>query len=149
MPKEFTLEELATLTQSLFVGNPKHRVSYVNNLESASHHEVSFLANPRYKELLSVTNAGIICIDTQTPLIEGKNFLVSDNPSKSFQLITDKMLAGSASGFKGIHPMAVLHETVHYADDVVIGPNTTIDQGVTIGKGCKIIQMSLLELMSL
>lgn len=138
MPKEFTLEELATLTQSLFVGNPKHRVSYVNNLESASHHEVSFLANPRYKELLSVTNAGIICIDTQTPLIEGKNFLVSDNPSKSFQLITDKMLAGSASGFKGIHPMAVLHETVHYADDVVIGPNTTIDQGVTIGKGCKI-----------
>lgn len=138
MPKEFTLEELATLTKSIYVGNPNHSVSYINNLESASNCEVSFLANPRYKELLKVTQAGVICIDKETSIIEGKNFLISNNPSKTFQLITDAMLSSSASGFVKIHASAVLHESVRYGENVTIGPNTTIDQGVTIGKNSKI-----------
>lgn len=138
MSKEFTLEELATLTKCVYVGNPKHKVIYINNLESASEREVSFLANPRYKELLQSTKAGVVCIDQGTPIIEGKNFLISDNPSKTFQLITDAILSSSASGFIGVHSSAVLHETVCLGADVSIGPNTTIDQGVLIGKGSKI-----------
>lgn len=138
MTKNFTLEELSALTRSKFVGNPQHTVNQVNSLESASSHEVSFLANFRYKELLKTTQAGIICIDTQTIPIEGKNFLISENPSKVFQTITDLMLPASVSGFEGIHPSAVIHPSAQIAEDVTIGPNTTIDQKVIIGKRSKI-----------
>lgn len=138
MSKVFTLEALAKFAQCDFIGNPHHTVDCVNSLESASSSEVSFLANLRYKDLLATSQAGIICIDLSTPLIEGKNFLISSNPSKTFQLITDLILSTGLSGFEKIHPTAVIHETVSYAEDVVIGPHVTIDQNVSIGKGTKI-----------
>lgn len=138
MSKQFTLKELSDLTGAELFGDPNHTVTYVNSLESATASEVSFLANPRYQDLLKLTAAGVICIDAGTPLIEGKNFLVSSSPSKTFQMIVEAILVASSSGFSKVHPSAVLHETAIYGKDVLIGPHVTIDQNVKIGNGTKI-----------
>ncbi|MBM3191922.1 MAG: UDP-3-O-(3-hydroxymyristoyl)glucosamine N-acyltransferase [Chlamydiae bacterium] len=138
MSKKFTLEELARFAVCDFSGDPRHVITFVNSLESAEPHEVSFLANPRYRDLLASTKAGIVCIDTTTPLIEGKNFLISPNPSKTFQIITDLILSTNTSGFENIHPSAVIHPSACLAEGVAIGPHVTIDQKVTIDKGTKI-----------
>lgn len=138
MRKTFTLEELACMTQAELFGDPLYSVSDVSSLEAACSSDISFLSNPRYKEWLERTQAGVVCIDKHTQPIAGKNFLISDNPSKTFQCITDALLASSQSGFTAIHPSAVLHHSVRYAPDVTIGPHTTIDQGVVIGEGTKI-----------
>lgn len=138
--KKFTLSELAELTKSTLVGNPDHCITGVDALDSANSDDASFLANLRYRSLLKETKAGVICIDRQTPIEEGKNFLLSDDPSLSFQIIMGTLLnsAHNSTGFEGIHPTAVIHPSVKIGKDVQIGPHVVIDQHSAIGDYTKI-----------
>lgn len=140
MAKRFSLAELAELTNTKLIGNPTATIVNVDSLESASESDATFLANPRYKEAMKHTKAGVICIDANTTLIEEKNFLISDNPSRTFQQIVKILLSSNSitSGFVGIHPTAVIHEKATIGQDVTIGPNVVIDQDVRIGDRCKI-----------
>jgi UDP-3-O-[3-hydroxymyristoyl] glucosamine N-acyltransferase len=133
--KQFSLKELADLTQAKLVGNPHLVIAGVETLEDASSEDASFLANPRYVESMRKSAAGVICIDPSTPLPEGKAFLVSDHPSRTFQLIAELFLKSpyNTSGFHGIHPTAIIHPTAHIGKDVRIGPYSVIDQGAVIG----------------
>lgn len=140
MTKQFSLADLSKLTETELVGDPNLQISSVDNLESASEQDASFLSNPKYNEAMKQSKAGVICIDRKTTLVEGKNFLVSDNPSRTFQLIAEKILAstGQASGFKGVHPSAVVHETATIGKDVTIGPCAVIDAHAKVGDGTEI-----------
>jgi UDP-3-O-[3-hydroxymyristoyl] glucosamine N-acyltransferase len=133
--KSFTLAELSTLTGAELQGNPDYRISGVETLEIATPNEASFLANPRYNDLMKQSKAGVLCVHTQTPLVEGKNYLISEDPSRTFQTLVETFLASeyNHSGFKGIHPTAVIHETAKIGADVQIGPYVVIDQGAVIG----------------
>lgn len=133
--KEFTLAELAALTKAKLVGDPNHIISGVESLDAATQSDASFLANPRYREVMAKSEAGVICIDPNTPQTEGKNYLVADNPSHAFQKIAEAILLSeyNQSGFKGIHSSAIIHPTAKIGKDVSIGPHVVIDQGVTIG----------------
>lgn len=135
--KETTLQALAELTQSELIGDPHYCISGIEALDEASEKDASFLANPRYKELLKQTKAGVVCIDRTTPLIEGKNYLISDNPSSCFQKIAEYILPYSHIGtqFTGIHETAVIHPTAKMGKNVSIGPYVTIDAHVVIGDG--------------
>src|SRR5579872_2533549 len=136
-PKRFSLKELAELTCATLIGNPNHLISGVEDLESASSAEASFLANLRYREAMALSHAGVICIDSKIPLIEGKNFFVSDNPSRTFQKIVEAFILPEAkqSGFPGIHPTAVIHPTAKIGKNVKIAPYVVVDQAATIGEG--------------
>ena len=79
------------------------------------------------------SKAGVICVDANTPLLDGKNFLISDNPSHTFQLIVKMFLSPAVSGFTGIHPSAIIHPSAQLGQNVHIGPSVVIDQGVKIG----------------
>lgn len=135
--KHFTLEALATYTHCQLIGDPHHLISGVADLEIASSHEASFLSNLRYQQALKKSNAGVIFVDGKTPLPEGKNYLISDQPSRAFQQLVDALYPArqSPSGFKGIHPTAVIHETTELAEGVSIGPYSVIDENVKIGAG--------------
>ncbi len=132
---EQTLQELATLTGSKLIGDPNHRITGVEDLETAGPKEASFLANPRYRSLLSTTHAGVICIDPDSPRVEGKNYLLSPSPTALFQKLIE--LFGKdklpASGFTGIHPTAVIHPSATLAPDVTVGPHAVIDAGCHVG----------------
>lgn len=156
--KQFSLSELAQLTQSILIGDPEHRISGVEALESATAQDASFLSNPRYREALDLSQAGVICINKEMPVFSGKNFLVSDDPSRAFQVIMEALLLTeeTESGFKGVHSTAVIHPSAKIAESVQIGPYVVIDQacevqeetrigafvsigpGVTIGSHCTI-----------
>lgn len=134
-PKRFSLKELAELTQASLVGNPLHMISGIDDLDSASSEEASFLANLRYREAMIQSQAGVICVDSKTPLLEGKNYLVSDNPSRTFQKIVEAFIHSEyqESGFTGIHPTAVIHPQATIGKDVQIGPHVVIDRGAVVG----------------
>jgi UDP-3-O-[3-hydroxymyristoyl] glucosamine N-acyltransferase len=135
MAKHFSLAELSELTQTELVGDPEFKIFSVDNLESASEKDASFLANPKYTEAMKQSSAGVICIDENTSRVKGKNFLVGDNPSRTFQLIAEAVLSSTHqhSGFKGIHPSAVVHETATIGKDVTIGPCAVVDAHAVIG----------------
>ena len=131
----FTLQELATYTSAQLVGDPTALIVGVNTLEEATEKDASFLANPRYLQAMRSSIAGVICIAPDIPLLEGRNYLISQNPSQTFQQIAERLIPSGSSAFKTIHPTAVIHETAILGKDVVIGPYAVIDQNTTIGDG--------------
>jgi UDP-3-O-[3-hydroxymyristoyl] glucosamine N-acyltransferase len=133
--KRFTLSDLAKLTEAHLVGNPEHVISNIETLEDASSEDASFLANLRYKELVKDSLAGVICVDPTLPLIEGKNYLVSQNPSRAFQKIAEAFYSKDEerTGFEGIHPTAVVHPTAKLGHNVQIAPYAVIDRNTEIG----------------
>ncbi len=143
--KIFTLAELAQKTKSDLVGNPSHIISNIADLESASAEDASFLANPKYEKAMHASSAGVVFVSPNTKLIEGRNFLVTENPSRAFQQAIEAFkgdLQQQLSGFSGIHPSAVIHETAVIGEGVTVGPHAVIDKGsvvghhTTIGAGC-------------
>lgn len=133
--KTYTLEKLAQLSGASLVGDPHYCVTGVDALDAATPTDVSFLANPRYAPLLAKTQAGVVCLHKDGPLDPSKNFLISEDPSGTFQTIVRLILQPEAtrSGFYGIHPTAVVHPTARIGSDVTIGPYVVIDQGATLG----------------
>jgi len=132
--KILNLSELKTLLNGQIVGNADHEVCGIANLEKASSGHVSFLSNPRYLQAMTKSNAGVILVDEHSPQVEGKNYLIVSNPSKAFQILIDYFHPQKKypSGFTGIHPTAVIHETASLAENVQIGPQAIIDEGVKI-----------------
>lgn len=129
------LAELAELTDTQLIGDPTHGISGVADLDSATPSDVSFLANPLYRPLLKTTKAGLICIDSETPRLEGKNYLICNNPSATFQLLVKLFVPGFISGFRGIHPTAVIHPSATIGPNVTIGPYAVVDAHCTIDSG--------------
>jgi UDP-3-O-[3-hydroxymyristoyl] glucosamine N-acyltransferase len=140
MRKQATLQELASLTDSSFVGDGSHVITGVDTLDLAGPEDASFLANPLYRGAMLKSKAGVICVSTTTPLEEGKNFLLCENPSLTFQKLVEYFLLSESriSGFEGIHSTAVIHPSVKLGKNVRIGPYVVIDQGTTIGDDTQI-----------
>ena len=137
--KRYTLAELAALTNSKVVGNPSHLIDAVADLESATSSQVTFLDNPRYQSLMQTTNAGAVFVHPSIPLVDGKNYLINESPSKAFQIVVEAVLGQNYryTGFEGIYPSAIIHPTAKLGINVQIGPHAVIDQDVQIGAGTK------------
>lgn len=132
----FTLAELAEYTQSTLIGQPDYKITNVADLESASAEDASFLANPLYEDAMRNSKAGVVFVSASAPMEPGRNFLVNENPSRAFQMTVEAFMGDTlheTSGFKGIHPTAVIHETVTIGADVTIGPHAVIDKMAVIG----------------
>lgn len=129
----YTLAELGALCGAQLIGDPSTLITGVNTLDEATPQDASFLANPRYIESMKKSQAGVICITPQTPPPEGKNFLISEDPSRTFQAIAELLLKPSTSGFTGIHPTAVIHPSAILGLNVTVGPHAVIDRDVKVG----------------
>jgi UDP-3-O-[3-hydroxymyristoyl] glucosamine N-acyltransferase len=81
------------------------------------------------------SRAGIICVGPSVQLIEGKNYLISDNPSALFQQLAEMILCIDKlfTGFEGVHPTAQIHPTALIDPTATIGPCAVIDMHAVIG----------------
>lgn len=133
--KSYHLQDLATLTGSQLIGNPQYQVEDVADIETATPQDVSFLSNPRYKQAMKNSQAGVICIDKHTTPLDNKNFLICLDPSRTFQQIVELFHPQRlySSGFSGIHPTAVVHPSAQIGQEVTISPYAVIDENVVIG----------------
>jgi UDP-3-O-[3-hydroxymyristoyl] glucosamine N-acyltransferase len=137
--KSFTLAELADLLSAQLIGNPLLSIKGANALDKAKGHDASFLSNPRYRDAMKETKAGVVCIDRETPPVDGKNYLVVDDPSRSFQKIIELFHSSqSSTAFIGIHPTAVIDPSASIGQEVTIGPYAVIDRNVQIKDRTKI-----------
>ena len=136
-----TLGELEALLQGKLQGNKEHIISGVADIGNANESEATFLAHSRYQNQLETTSAGLILIDGKTTAPEGKNVLITENPSLAFQTLIEefhKQTHTEKSAFSGIHPSAVIAESATIGKNVTIGPFVCIDNGVTIGDNTRI-----------
>lgn len=135
--KSYTLQELAERTAATLIGDPSKVISGIDSLEEASDSDASFLSNPRYREAMKSTKAGVVCIDTETEAQEGGSYLISKDPSRTFQIIAEllRVAQGQETAFTGIHPTAVIDASAVVGSHVSIGPYAVIDRKAVIGDG--------------
>lgn len=135
-----TLAEISRLTNTRLIGNPAHVITNVADLESATLEDASFLASPRYESAMQRSQAGVVFIHSNAAHPDGRNFLLSDDPSLAFQTLVNLLFkdAHEKTGFEGIHPTAVIHPTAKIGKNAIIGPHAVIDKGVIIGENVQI-----------
>ncbi len=127
------LWKLAQITGAKLQGDPEYQISSVADLESATATDASFLSNPLYAPLLKKTEAGVVCIEAAAQQLPGKNYLISDNPSLTFQQIAEFLYGErKPTGFTGINPTAVIHQEAKIGPNVSIGPYAVVDSGAEI-----------------
>ncbi len=148
---EKTLSELAVLLDGKIIGDANTIITGINSLDEAINGEISFLANPKYREQLVTTKASAILVKPGTEST-GKNLLIVPDPYVAFGKLLE-YFHGRPRPKAGIHPLAFIGENAivsaeasiyphvyvgaraRIAKDVTLYPGVVIDCDVTIGEG--------------
>lgn len=130
----------------------------IASLDAAGEDDVSFLGNEKYYPQFLGTKAGVVIVPEG--VIEGPEssaLIAVANPSLAFALVVDHFKAVPRAFVPGVHPAAVVDESVKMdgekvrihagavvmegasvGDGTEIGPNAVVGEGVRIGRDCRI-----------
>lgn len=137
----YTLAEIAAHIGAEVHGKDDYVIHSIGTLLSASENQIAFLANSKYRQQLSTTNASAVILSEDCLSGFSGNALVMKNPYLGFAL-TAQLLDTTPEPADSIHPSAVIHPTAVLGKNVAIGANTVIEShveladGVNIGAGC-------------
>jgi len=117
-------------------------ITGVNTLAEASASELSFLANPKYAPQLETTGAGAVLVSADQAL-HTKPCLISAHPYLDFARSV-QLFAKPQGSFKGISPLAFVHEDARIDPSAAIAPFVYIGPGAQVNAGVRIFSGSYL-----
>ena len=126
-----TLEEIAEIIGSRFVGDPQFPVLGMNEIHVVQPGDIVFVDHPKYYDKALQSLATIILINKEVPCPSGKALLISDDPFRDFNKLTRHFNPFRGAN-RAIADTAVIGEGTH------IQPNVFIGNNVKIGKNCLI-----------
>lgn len=155
-PQPYTLKQIATIIKSSFVGDENFPVLGMNEIHVVEQGDIVFVDHPKYYDKALQSRATIILINKEVECPEGKALLISDDPFRDFNKLTDffkpfqkstALIAPSAQigentiiqhgAFIGnnvkIGKNCTIHSNVSIYDDCIIGDNVTIHAGSVLG----------------
>ncbi|MFK8298231.1 UDP-3-O-(3-hydroxymyristoyl)glucosamine N-acyltransferase [Capnocytophaga cynodegmi] len=155
-PQPYTLKQIATIIKSSFVGDENFPVLGMNEIHVVEEGDIVFVDHPKYYDKALQSRATIILINKEVECPEGKALLISDDPFRDFNKLTDffkpfqkstALIAPSAQigentiiqhgAFIGnnvkIGKNCTIHSNVSIYDDCIIGDNVTIHAGSVLG----------------
>ena len=141
--KTLSLKEIADALNANLIGNPDEIITGINGIMEAGQGDITFLANPKYKEHLPLCQASAIMVGRDVTA-EGVNLLQVDNPRMDYAKVINLMFpskteSGLVSDKAFIAPTAQIAENctifpnVYIGENSSVGKNTVIYPGVTIG----------------
>lgn len=133
----FTLGELAVRFGCSLKGNPDARVAHVATLQGAGADAVAFLANPRYRNQLAGTHAGVVVLHPKLADACPVPALLHENPYAAYARIAT-LLHPSPITPPGIHPAAVVDPEATVSTSASIGAHAVIEAGVHVGERVQI-----------
>ena len=139
----FTLSDIARRLGGEVAGDGAVELSGVGTLEAAGAHQITFLANPKYRGKLKETRAGAVILGAAERDATDKPRIVAPNPYAYFARVA-QLFAPQAAFPPGTHPSSVVHEgaqiaaSASVAEFVSIGAGAVIGEGVRIGPGCHV-----------
>ncbi|MEO6155237.1 MAG: UDP-3-O-(3-hydroxymyristoyl)glucosamine N-acyltransferase [Thermomonas sp.] len=142
-PAPFTAASLAERFGLRLHGEGSLIVNGVGTLESAGAGQLSFLANPRYRDQLAITGASVVILGEDDAALCPTACLVAPDPYVAFARIA-ALFEVKLSPTPGIHPSAVIDDDAIVAATASIGAHTSvgarsrIGAGAVIGPGCVI-----------
>ncbi len=136
----FTASELARRFGLALRGEDR-AVHGVATLAAAGPGDLGFLANPRYRQQLAGTAAGVVVMRDADAQGHAGTALVAADPYVAFARIA-ALFERTPGLVPGIHPSAVVdasaqvHPSAQVGPHVAIGANSRIGAGARIGPGC-------------
>jgi UDP-3-O-[3-hydroxymyristoyl] glucosamine N-acyltransferase len=154
--KQHTLKQIAKLIDCSFVGDDNFPVLGMNEIHVVTSGDIVFVDHPKYYDKALNSKATVILINKEVNCPEGKALLISDDPFRDFNKLTDYFKPFQSSN-SSISPSAtigkntiiqpncfighnvvigdncIIHSNVSIYDDAVIGNNVTIHAGTVLG----------------
>ncbi|WP_191859606.1 UDP-3-O-(3-hydroxymyristoyl)glucosamine N-acyltransferase [Hanstruepera ponticola] len=128
-PRKHTLKEIASLINVDYVGSDDFSVLGMNEIHVVESGDIVFVDHPKYYDKALNSAATIVLINKKVECPEGKALLISDDPFRDFNKLTNH--------FKPFHSAnAAISDTATIGEGTIIQPNCFIGNNVTIGKNC-------------
>ncbi len=126
-----TLQDIANILKCDFVGHAEFPVLGMNEIHVVEPGDIVFVDHPKYYEKALQSAATIVLINKQVECPEGKALLISDDPFRDFNLLTNHFNPFIASKQN-------ISSSAQIGAGTVIQPNVFIGNNVKIGKNCLI-----------
>jgi len=130
-PKPYTLEEIAQLIACDFKGDRDFQVLGMNEIHVVEPGDIVFVDHPKYYDKALNSAATIVLINKDVDCPEGKALLISDDPFRDFNTLTQHFKPFITANNQ-------ISETAVIGKNTVIQPNCFIGHNVTIGNHCVI-----------
>jgi len=140
-PIPHSLEQIASIIQSEFVGDANFQVLGMNEIHVVEAGDIVFVDHPKYYDKALNSKATTVLINKKVDCPEGKALLISDDPFRDFNKLTnffkpfEKASASIASSAK-IGKNTVIQPNAFIGNNVVIGDNCFIHSNVSIYDNC-------------
>ncbi|RZS93716.1 UDP-3-O-(3-hydroxymyristoyl)glucosamine N-acyltransferase [Aquimarina brevivitae] len=128
-PQEHTLKQIATIINAEFIGSPDFPVLGMNEIHVVTPGDIVFVDHPKYYEKALHSKATVVLINKKVACPEGKALLISDDPFRDFNKLTDYFKPFQRS-------TAQIAETAIIGENTVIQPGAFVGNNVSIGKNC-------------
>jgi UDP-3-O-[3-hydroxymyristoyl] glucosamine N-acyltransferase len=128
-PKVYSLKEIAQIINSKFVGDPNFPVSGMNEIHVVTPGDIVFVDHPKYYDKALQSAATIVLINKEVTCPEGKALLLSDDPFRDFNILTNHFRPFQFSN-------VTISDTAQIGEGTIIQPNCFIGHNVQIGKNC-------------
>src|SRR5882672_5499492 len=115
------------------IGNPATRIGRIATLQSARPGDLSFLAHPRYRPQLLMTQASAVILAPSERDATSLARIVCDNPYLYYARAA-QFLETQAPPVPGIHPSAVVESGAVVAASATVGPFCRIGAGARLGE---------------
>lgn len=127
-----TLGEVADRLALECRGDRARMLTGMANLVHAQPHQLSFLANPKYRKFLDASQAGAVILTAELAESVAVDCLISSDPYLSYARASH-LFERRARPEPGIHATAVVAPGAHIDASAAIGPHCVIGADVTIG----------------
>lgn len=130
-PTPHTLLEIGKLLNCEFVGDDNFPVLGMNEIHVVEPGDIVFVDHPKYYDKALESKATIVLINKKVECPEGKALLISDDPFRDFNKLSNH--------FKAFQPSSTpISDSAKIGEDTIVQPNTFIGNNVAIGKNCLI-----------
>jgi len=140
-PRTYTLKEISELTQTEPVGNDNFSILGINEIHIVEKGDIVFVDHPKYYDKALKSAASVILIDKKVDCPKGKALLISDDPFRDFNKISQyfkpfQSANQSISTTSKIGKNTIIQPNVFIGNHVTIGDNCVIHPNVTIYDHC-------------
>ncbi|EAR11939.1 UDP-3-O-(3-hydroxymyristoyl) glucosamine N-acyltransferase [Polaribacter irgensii 23-P] len=126
-----TLQQIATLINAPFVGEATFEILGINEIHVVEKGDIVFVDHPKYYEKALTSAATTIIINKEVACPEGKSLLISEDPFRDFNKISNYFNPFIASE-------KAVSDTAKIGNGTVIQPNVFVGNNVVIGENCRI-----------
>ena len=133
---DFPIKDIARMLGGIIEGKEDLIINRLATLESAKTGSISFLANPKYKNLIYSTEASAVVVGKDFKSKEQLNVTLIrvENPYVSFTKLLEEYDKLVSYRKAGIEQPSFLGEGSIYGDNVYLGAFAYIGENVKIGK---------------